>query len=194
MSGIFSKGGRIFGWIALLGAAAALLFSQQSALSGPRGGVTLWEFCASNADSLTDGWGGRPDWIEIKNTGDTVICLEGFSINDSKRQVSVAPLPDVSLAPGEYLVLCASGREGFDGKYHHLPLKLAAEGEFLTLTDGTGCILQAVMLPAMGADESWGMTEADVMEKMARATPGADNDAGMGEAYAAPMGWVENRK
>ena len=194
MRGIFLKGGRIFGWVAVVAVAAALLFSRQSALSGARGGITLWEVCSSNAGSLTDGWGGHPDWIEVKNTGEESIRLKGFTINDSKRQMDVASLPDVELAPGEVMVLCASGEEGFDGKYHHIGLKLSAEGEFITLTDGRGRVLQAIMLPAMEADESWGMTEDTVMQKMGRATPGADNEAGLGDAYGAPMGWVEDRK
>ena len=192
---VFSaKAARILALAALLGVAAAMVFSRQSSLAGADGGVTMWELCAANHGCLTDGQGAHPDWIELTNTGREPVNLKGFTLGDSKRQLDLAVLPDYTLQPGAYLVVCASGKSGWDGAYYHVPFRLSAQGEFLTLADPSGRILQAVFLPAMGENESYGMSEQGVMVKTSVPTPGADNRTAQPSGQAAPMGLVEGRQ
>jgi len=193
--GIFStRTARVLALAALLSVIAALVFSRQSSMAGPEGGVTIWELCASNQGCLTDGRGGHPDWIELTNTGEEAINLKGFTLGDSKRELELAVLPDYTLQPGEYLVLCASGEAGWDGVYYHIPFRLSAQGEFLTLADPQGRILQAVFMPAMGGDESYGISEQGVMVRADCPTPGEGNRITRMGGQAAPMGLVQQRR
>lgn len=92
--GIFStRTARVLALAALLSVIAALVFSRQSSMAGPEGGVTIWELCASNQGCLTDGRGGHPGWIELTNTGEEAINLKGFTLGDSKRELELAVLP-----------------------------------------------------------------------------------------------------
>lgn len=193
--GIFStRAARVLALVALLGVTAALIFSRQSSMAGPEGGVTIWELCASNHGCLTDGRGEHPDWIELTNTGQEAVNLKGFTLGDSKRELALAVLPDYTLQPGEYLVLCASGKTGWDGAYYHIPFRLSAQGEFLTLADPRGRILQAVFMPAMGKDESYGISDQGVMVSSDWPTPGAENRITQTSGEAAPMGLVQRRR
>ena len=82
--GIFStRTARVLALAALLSVIAALVFSRQSSMAGPEGGVTIWELCASNQGCLTDGRGGHPDWIELTNTGEEAINLKGFTLGEA---------------------------------------------------------------------------------------------------------------
>ncbi len=193
--GIFSaKSARVMALAALLGITLALIFSRQSSMAGADGGITIWELCASNHGCLTDGKGAHPDWIELTNTGEEAVNLKGFTLGDSKRKLDLAVLPDYMLQPGEYLVLCASGGEGWDGHYYHVPFRLSAQGEFLSLADPSGRILQAIFMPAMGDDESYGISEQGAMVRTAQPTPGAGNQIDGYSGQAAPMGLVEQRR
>ena len=182
------------GVLAALGVAAALMLAPEKKMAGESGGVTLWEVCSANQGGFIDGRGETPDWIEIKNTADTPVSLAGFTLGDGREAKRETLLPDVTLEAEEYILLCASGQEGWDGKYYHLPFKISAEGEMLWLGAPDGRVVQLVYLPAMGADESYGMTEDGSMQKNAYSTPGAANSEAMAGYQAAPMGWVEERK
>lgn len=192
--GFFSR--RAGRWLALLGGVAILcgvIFARKQSLAGEDGGVTMWELCASNHGSLTDGRGAHPDWIELTNTAGEPINLRGFTVSDGRKAPSAA-LPDYMLMPGEYFVICASGEAGWDGLYYHVPFRLSARGELVILADPRGRVLQTILLPPMGEDESYGMSSSGNMAKMAAPTPGAANGAEETGIQAAPMAWVEGRR
>ena len=41
------------------------------------------EFMASNSSSIQDGFGHHSDWIELTNTGDAPVNLQGYYLSDS---------------------------------------------------------------------------------------------------------------
>ena len=82
------------------------------ASSAPVGfrGIVLNEFVAS-ADStggIADPDGGHPDWIELYNTTNATVPLDGFYLSDDRdfRQHWPFP-PGSSIAPGGYLIVWA---------------------------------------------------------------------------------------
>ena len=184
----------LMGLLAFVGIAAALIFSTGKAIAGEKGGVTIWEVCSVNRAGMPDGQGEYPDWIEIKNTAQVPVSLAGFTLGDGRKKDRQATLPDITLNPDEYMLLCASGREGWDGQYYHVPFRLSAEGELLLLGAPDGRVVQLIYLPAMGADESYGMTGSGIMEKSRYPTPGQENAMGGNRYQAAAMGWVEGRR
>ncbi|HEX2475612.1 MAG TPA: lamin tail domain-containing protein, partial [Lacipirellulaceae bacterium] len=94
-------------------------------------GVVINEFLALNTDGLQDEDGQRSDWIELKNTDAAPVSIGGWYLADSVDQWQI---PSVTLAPNEYLVIFASGKDRrVAGQPLHTNFQLAAEGESLTL-------------------------------------------------------------
>lgn len=73
---------------------------------------------------------GGPDWVELTAVGGSV-SLGGWTLVDDSAEHAPAQLPNVSLSPGEYLVLLASGADPGDGS-PWLPFKLGSS-DALTL-------------------------------------------------------------
>ncbi len=110
--------------------------------------VRITEFAASNSDSLVDGDGNSPDWIEIQNQGDTSADLNGWFLTDSREELTKWPFPAIQLAPNEFLVVFASapddGSGGVLSDYVdaggnlHTNFQLSSSGEFVGLVDNNG--------------------------------------------------------
>ncbi len=110
--------------------------------------VRITEFAASNSDSLVDGDGNSPDWIEIQNQGDTSADLNGWFLTDSREELTKWPFPAIQLAPNEFLVVLASapddGSGGVLSDYVdaggnlHTNFQLSSSGEFVGLVDNNG--------------------------------------------------------
>ena len=61
--------------------------------------------------TLTDALGEEEDWVEVWNAGDQAASLEGLFLSDDGADWGKWPLPAVTLAPDERLVVFASGRD-----------------------------------------------------------------------------------
>ena len=97
--------------------------------------VVISEFMASNDDSLYDGDGNSSDWIEIWNSTTENVDLEGWSLTSSREQSGGWMFPSLSLAPNEFLVVFASGQDGYvdpQGNLH-AGFKLSKDGGYLAL-------------------------------------------------------------
>ena len=100
------------------------------------------EFMASNGSTLADGEGNFEDWIELQNTGDMSQSFNGWHLTDDPSDLTKWPFPDISLAPGETLVVFASGQATNDfidsGGNIHTNFRLDANGEYLALVGPGG--------------------------------------------------------
>ena len=63
--------------------------------------VRVNEFVASNAMGLTDEDGEFSDWIELHNTGATLVSLGGAFLTDDASNLVKWAIPAVDLAAGE---------------------------------------------------------------------------------------------
>ena len=68
------------------------------------------EFMADNNQTLLDGDGNASDWIEIFNAGDAPANMSGWSLTDDPADTAKWPFPAVTIDPGAYLVVFASGQ------------------------------------------------------------------------------------
>ncbi len=75
---------------------------------------------------------GGDDWFELFNAGSESIELANYTVVDDADESVATALPDVSLAPGEYLVIYATD---VDPGEHYVPFKLGAS-DSLTLQLG----------------------------------------------------------
>ena len=84
------------------------------------GDVVISEIVASNAASLLDEDQESSDWLELHNTTDQAIDLNGWHLTDDRRELTKWQLPAVTLQPDEYRVVFASGKDRAppDGNLH----------------------------------------------------------------------------
>ncbi|MDA7930346.1 lamin tail domain-containing protein, partial [Akkermansiaceae bacterium] len=121
--------------------------------------VVISEFMASNQATLADEDGDFSDWIELENTGSAPVDLtgwfltddSGFDVNDPE---SVWALPARVVAPGESIVVFASGkdRRPSAGEWH-TNFQLASSGEYLALIQANGVTVASEFSPAYPEQE-----------------------------------------
>lgn len=116
--------------------------------------LTINEFVASNAQSCTDDTGASPDWIELYNSGDTDLNLEGYVLADDTDLITDADrlTSAVTVQAGKVRVLWADGRPELGPL--HLGFKLSAAVEKLILYGPDNAILDRYDWKMAGVDEA----------------------------------------
>ncbi|MFT7511985.1 MAG: hypothetical protein ACI9QL_001192 [Candidatus Omnitrophota bacterium] len=120
------------------------------------------EFLASNGSSMLDGDGLRSDWIEIYNPDTNAIQLAGWHLTDDASTLTKWAFPSVVLAPGDFLVVFASGKDEqpyLDPAGNlHTNFRIDQTGEYLALVmpDGTNVVSAFDSFPPQVADASYG--------------------------------------
>ncbi len=123
----------------------------------------ITEFMASNDDTIEDGNGATPDWIEIYNNGDQSVNLTGYRLTDDPLDNNKWLFPSVVLGEGEFLTVFASGNNTPDSAgFLHTNFSLAAGGEYVALINPSGTVLSefgagGTNYPAQTSDVSYGL-------------------------------------
>ena len=146
--------------------------------SAPR----ITEFLAANESVHADEDGEFSDWIEIQNPDSTAVSLEGYHLTDEATNLDKWTFPAVTLEPGAYLVVFASGKNRVDpaGRLH-TDFSLSAEGEYLALVapdEVTVLSSFAPTFPEQFENESFGLGTAGSWSYFTTPTPGAANGTG----------------
>jgi len=136
--------------------------------------IRINEFMASNGDSLEDGEGASPDWIELYNTSDEDINLKGLCLSDGKKTLDKFVFPDVIIPAKGYLIIFASDFEYVDGDEIHAAFKLSADGERVVLSY-EGVILDIVSFDMQEKDVSMSRYDDRSWRYTETYTPGAEN-------------------
>ena len=162
--------------------------------------VTINEFSAENLTGLKDEDTEEQDWIELYNRGPRAIPLLGWSLTDDPAQPRLWEFPDVSINPGQYLVVFASAKDRkptTPGSRLHTNFRLNPYGDYLGLYNPQHPP-QAVseftpQFPEQRPNISYGLpTGTNAFAYYATSTPGASNPPapvylGMASAPAASV-------
>ncbi|MEM7234892.1 MAG: LamG-like jellyroll fold domain-containing protein, partial [Planctomycetota bacterium] len=124
--------------------------------------VIISEFLASNRSGLQDEDGDSSDWIELEVVASEDVDLSSWFLTDdvldlTKWQIPVSP--DYVLAPGERLLVFASGKNRA-GDELHASFSLDSAGEYLALVgpDGTTVVSDfGPRFPRQRPDISYGV-------------------------------------
>ncbi|REL38128.1 T9SS C-terminal target domain-containing protein [Rhodohalobacter sp. SW132] len=99
----------------------------------------LNEILASNGWGITDEDGDNEDWIELYYAGDQPLNLEGFGLSDDYDRPFRWEFPDLTIQPGEFLLVWASGKDRSDPEDElHTNFSIASAGEEVLLTTPNG--------------------------------------------------------
>ena len=117
--------------------------------------LVINEILALNNKTNVDEAGQHEDWIELYNTGDAAIDLEGFQLTDhpdGKGTPWAIPAGYSIAAHGWFLVWCDD--DAGDGPLH-ADFKLEGNGEDLAVYDADGAIVDTLSYDKQAADTSW---------------------------------------
>jgi hypothetical protein len=138
--------------------------------------LAINEILAANDSVLPDFEGDFCDIIEIKNISAAIVSTKGYYISDSMNDRSRCVLPERELAPGEIMLVFASGKEmtAENGEFHS-DFRISV-GEVIVLSIGQKHISQAVTKCASNQSISRinGNDGIEYVEMFA--TPGFEND------------------
>ncbi|MDR3086134.1 MAG: lamin tail domain-containing protein [Christensenellaceae bacterium] len=113
------------------------------------------EVLSSNVTIIQDEEGLYPDFIELINLGGETIDLSGYALSDQAGERMRWRFPSGQIAPGEVLLVFASGKDQADATSFHTNFAVAAKGESVFLCDPAGNVLDSVDVPDLKDDFSY---------------------------------------
>ena len=112
------------------------------ATQAPSGPLIISEVMPSNCSYMLQSDGKYYDWLELKNISSSPVDLTGYTLSDDPGTPNKFRLPDVTLDPGETIVIICSGNtELTDSRYIHAPFTLSREESwvYLSRTSDNSC-------------------------------------------------------
>jgi hypothetical protein len=153
--------------------------------------MVINEMMSSNAVTLADKDGDFSDWIELYNAGADAVQLEGWGLTDNKSNPLKWIFPRKSLAPKQYLVVWASGKNYRpDEGELHTSFSISAQGEEIVLTNPQGVKVDEFLPVRLKSDISYGRTPdgSQNLKFFNQPTPGKSNSAiGFNEILFPPV-------
>jgi hypothetical protein len=118
-----------------------------------RGVLFINEVMPSNTTACADPFGEYDDWIELYNSGESELVLEGFTLSDDATQPAKARLVDGLVVPaGGFLLLWLDDQvQGID----HFAFKLDAKGEQIALYAPDGTAIDSLAFGEAKTDTSF---------------------------------------
>ncbi len=138
----------------------------------PLGGVYISEFGGSTGSVATD-------WVELHNSTGSAVNLGGYGISNNPKNPAKWVFPDISIEPGEYLLLYATGSaDKAQKKNLKLNFNISSTGEALFFFDPNGKLIDKLSAGRMKSGQSYGRDGSDNRFYYAEPTPGAQNGKG----------------
>lgn len=137
-------------------------------------GVFISELMAANHTQLQDGDGDWPDWIELFNGAAHPVDLAGYVLSDDDVNQRKWALPSVTVRPGEYLVVFASGKDRRDAELH-TNFKLSTVSEAVRLYDPDGRVVSWVEYDGLPREISLSRLTDGTLTTEIAPTPGYEN-------------------
>ena len=135
--------------------------------------LQVTEFSSNPDESLADADGDSPDWIELENTGGATLSTAGYTLTDNQSAPAKWALPAIDLAPGEFLLVFASGKDRNDPAGElHTNFSLSSSAGYVGLFEPGGAVATEFDHPKQFFGISFGAGGY-----FATPTPGAANGA-----------------
>lgn len=106
------------------------------------GKLVINEVMPANSSTVTDPYGEYDDWVEIYNSTDEPINMEGYFLSDSHGNKTKFTFPNVDIQPNGFLIVWCDGQPE-QGELH-AEFKLSASTEKVGLYDPDTLILDYV--------------------------------------------------
>ena len=147
------------------------------------GDVTITEFLAKNDGGLKDGTGRSSDWIELFHAGDAPMNLEGYRLTDDAQDLGKWVFPSTEFAPGDFMLVFASGQENSDfvdpDGHLHTNFTLKRGGEYLALVG-----------PDNGIISEFGSQDSNFPEQLSNVSYGAAQSLTLLDSESDAAYWI----
>ncbi len=154
--------------------------------------IVINELIYSNKTVITDSDGDTPDYIELYNRGNETVNLLGYKLTDDKDDIddfgieanydSLWALPDVNLAPGQFLLVFASGKDRHTPSDLHTDFRLSLMKDSLFLVNPDYQIIDQVDARCVPSDKSFGRKpDGSDFKTVMAPSPGKSNN--LSEAF-----------
>lgn len=160
--------------------AAATATPGPEELSRGAGQVVISEFMEKNRTTLRDEDGDFSDWIELWNRSEEAVDISGWSLSDRENRLGWT-LPELSLQPGQRIVIFASGKDR-QGAELHSDFSLSGD-EGVYLRNEYGYLCSSALCGDCDGDVAMVLGEGDSYEKSLYPTPGFENTAEGWESF-----------
>ncbi|MGI9244103.1 MAG: FN3 associated domain-containing protein, partial [Verrucomicrobiales bacterium] len=159
-------------------------------IAGASAAPIISEFLTINSgEGLLDQDGDSSDWVEIYNPDAVGVDLAGYGLSDDEDRPMRWQFPAVTLEPGGYLVVFASGKNrDIPGMELHTNFSLDGDGEYLGLSGPDGVPISgfAPEFPEQQRDTSFGVGSGGNTGYLLVPTPGAANGEALVSLTEAP--------
>lgn len=149
-------------------------------LSRGAGLVVISEFMEKNRTTLRDEDGDFSDWIELWNRSDEAVDISGWNLSDRENQLGWT-LPEMSLQPGERIVIFASGKDR-QGAELHTGFSLSGD-EGVWLRNEYGYLCSSALCADCDGDVSMALGDDGSYGQSLYPTPGYENTAAGWESF-----------
>lgn len=135
--------------------------------------VILTEIMAVNTSAHADANGGYYDYIELHNRSSEPVDVTGWYLSDDVFTPRMWSLPELTLQPGERLIVFASAlNRKDDPACLHANFALNSERETVVLADSTGRIMDRTSYDVLKTNSVWQRGEDGVWSVSYTPTPG----------------------
>lgn len=150
-------------------------------LNAALGDVYISELMNMNASTHKAPDGGYYAWVELHNAGGAPVSLLGCGLTDNANNPAKWLFPDVTIAPGEYLVVFASGKNIADAQKKndlHTNFNISSSGETVYLFNPDGVFMDKLASGLLMSGASRGRAQSGAVLYYAAPTPGGANGEG----------------
>ncbi len=151
--------------------------------------IVINEVMASNATTIADEDGDFEDWIELYNPTVEPVSLLGYALSDDASEPQMWFFPDVTLEPGAFLLVWASGKDRrIPFGELHTNFSIRAAGEEVLLTDPMGQMIDFMPPTNIPTDISYGRYPdgGEEWQYFTTPTPGEPNISGLPQLLTPP--------
>ncbi len=113
------------------------------------------EIISSNLSLVSDEFNQYSDFIELLNNSNDIINLKNFYVSDDKNNLLKHKIiQDLFIPANGMVLLWADGLE--NDTVNHLPFKLSGNGEYFSISDASGKLIDGVSFPMIPVNKSFG--------------------------------------
>ena len=154
------------------------------------GQIVINEFSASNFDSHLDNYGEYEDWVELYNTSNTDVDINGWYLTDKSNNLTKWQFPSSFIVSANSVaIIYCSGLDEIVGGVAHSNFKITQTkfNEVFVLSDASGSVVDSIsVVPTQNSHSRGRETNgSSIWSVFTTATPNANNTGAMLE-YA-PM-------
>ncbi len=147
-------------------------------------GLVISEVMTDNVSALPDENGKFSDWVEIWNSSEKQLNLEGVALSDRSDRAKFI-FPKTIMEPDERIIVFLDKvNQNDEGRPLHAKFALSSIGESIFMFDPLGYEISSCVIPTLNANENYYLTEEGEYVKGENIySPGFENTQAGHESY-----------